>query len=221
MATKKEISDMVMYKIYGGAPDSSGPVDERDIWDAIDHKVNELFKLHQFDVTLASGETIPENTMIATYTGNTVTSSNGKSTATLPIIPISLPKSMGIFQVYDPNNPDNPFIPQQRGQGALLKSDSLLNDLMGSIGYEPKNNQLVFSKDLTMFGVNEVTMELCIFDISQYSITQDLPIPADYIGRIEDELVREFAPIVAETGIVNPWTNLGQTQPGNGANGKQ
>lgn len=219
--TKKEISDMVLYKLAGGVPDASFPVDERDIWDALDHKVNELFKLHQFDVTLASGETIPENTMIATYTGNTVTSANGKSTATLPIIPISLPKSMGIFLVYDPNNPDNPYIPIQRGQGALLKSDGLLNDLMGQIGYEPKNNQLVFSTDLTMFDVNEVTIELCVFDISQYSITQDLPIPADYIGRIEDELVREFAPIVAESGIVNPWTNLGQTQPGNGANGKQ
>lgn len=219
--TKKEFSDMILYKIYGGIPDSGGAVDERDIWDALDHKVNELFKLHQFDTNLPSGETIPENTMIATYEDVAVTSlGNGKATATLPIIPISLPKSMGIYLVYDSNNPDIPFIPMQRGQNALLRSDLLLNDLMGQVGYEPKNNKLIFTKDITLFGVTTVTMELCVFDISLYLITQDLPIPADYVGRIEDELIKEFSAVVAESGAVNNFTNAGQTVPNNASTGK-
>lgn len=221
MATKKEISEMVLFKLSGGWPDVNFQTDERDIWDALDHKVNEIFKLHHFDTTLPSGETIPENTMIATYENNTVTSlGNGKSSVTLPITPISLPKSMGIYLVYDPANPDNPFIPLQRGQLSLLKVDSLLNDLMGQVGYEPKNQTITFTKDLTLFGVTNVTMELCIFDISNYSITQDLPIPADYIGRLEDELVNEFAPVSAETGVVNNFSNAGQTIPNNATKGR-
>ena len=127
---------------------------------------------------------------------------------------------MGIYLVYDPANPDNPFIPLQRGQISLLKVDGLLNDLMGQIGYEPKNQTITFTKDLTLFGVTNVTMELCVFDISNYSITQDLPIPADYIGRLVDELVSEFAPVSAETGMVNNFSNAGQTIPNNATKGR-
>lgn len=218
--TKKVFGEMVLYKLAGGIPDSSFPVKERDIWDALEHKVNELFKLRQLDTTLANGETIPEGAMIATYAGITVTASGQRSYATLPVIPISLPKGVGVFLVYNSDFPDVPYIPLQRGQQALLRVDELLNDLMGQVGFETKNNQIWFTKDLTLMGVTTVTMELCVFDISQYSITQDLPIPADYIGKLEDELVREFAVVLPESAIVNNFTNNGQTTPGNGANGK-
>jgi len=219
--TKKEFSDMVLYKLAGGIPDGAFPIDERDIWDALDHKVNELFKLRHFDTTLPSGETIPENTMIATYEGVAVTSSGQQSKSTLPVTPISLPKNVGIFLIYDSEYPEYPFIPLQRGQRSLLRADALLNDTLGLISYEPKNNVVIYSKDLTLLGVTSVTMELCVFEISNYSITQDLPIPADYIGRLEDELVSEFAAVMAENGLVNNFTNAGQTAPGNATNGKR
>lgn len=211
MATKKEISEMVLFKLAGGWPDVNFQIDERDIFDALEHKVNEKFRLRHFDSTLPSGETLPENAMIATYTGNTVTSTlNRKSTATLPVIPIALPKNMGIYLVYDPNYPDVMFVPLQRGQVSLLKVDTLLNDLGGEIGYEPKNNIILFNRDLTLLGITSVTMELCVFDISQYSLTQELPIPSDMVGIIEDELVKEFAPVTPESGIVNPFSNANQ-----------
>jgi hypothetical protein len=89
----------------------------------------------------------------------------------------------------------------------------LLNDLFGSIGYEPGNNSVTFTKDLTMFGVDEVTMELCVLDISDYSVTEALPIPADYIERIENELVQEFAPVLAKSGFVSNFTNPSQNIP--------
>lgn len=211
MPTKKEISEKVLIKLSGGWPDVNFQTDERDIWNSLDNRVNEKFKLKHFDTTLPSGETLPENTMIATYPGNTVTSTgNGKSTTPLPIIPISFPKNMGIYLIYDPNNPDIMLIPLQRGQVSLLKVDTLLNDLGGQIGYEPKNNTITFNKDLTLLGISSVTMELCVFDISQYSLTQDLPIPADMVGIIEDELVKEFAPVTPESGIVNSFSNANQ-----------
>jgi len=163
---------MVLYKLYGGIPDSGGPIDERDVWDALDHKVNELFKLRHFDTTLPSGETIPENTMIATYENVAVTSVNEWSVSTLPVTPISLPKNVGIFLIYDPAYPDVPFIPLQRGQRGLLKADTLLNDTLGLISYERKNNIVTYSKDITTFGVTSVTMELCVFEIANSTYSQ-------------------------------------------------
>lgn len=219
--TKKNFSDMVLYKLASGIPDASFPVDERDIWDSLEHKVNAMFKLKHFDTTLPSGETIPENTMIAVYENVAVSSFNEKSKATLPVTPISLPKNMGVYLIYDPNYPDRPFVPVQRGQGSLLLVDKLLNDLMGRIWYEPRNKDVVFSKDITLFGVTSVTMELCVFEISNYSITQDMPIPADFIGQLEDELIAEFSAVVAETGAVNNFTNLGQTIPGNASTNRK
>jgi len=219
--TKKEFSDMILYKLAGGIPDSGFPIDERDIWDALEHKINEMFKMRYLDNTLPSGETIPENTMIAVYEDIAVTSFGEKSKATLPINPITLPKNMGIFLVYSSEYPDRPFIPVQRGQGSLLLLDKLLNDLNGRIWYEPRNADLIFSKDITTFGITTVTMELCVMEISNYTITQDLPIPADYIGRLEDELVKEFAPVLAESGLVNNFSNAGQTVPENATTNKR
>jgi len=211
--TKKQISDSVLYKLAGGVPPTAFPVNERDIWPAIDRTVNAMFKLKHFDTTLPSGETIPENTMIATYENVAVTSLNERSVSTLPVTPISLPKNVGIFLIYDPAYPDVPFIPLQRGQRGLLRTDTLLNDTLGLISYEPKNNQIVYSKDLTMFGVTAVTMELCVFDMAQYGVTDNLPIPSDYVDMLEDELVKEFAPVLPKSGFVSNFTNPTQIPP--------
>lgn len=210
MATKKIISDQVLTKLAGGYADGSFPIDERDIWKALEQKINALFKLRHFDTTLASGETIPDNAMIAVYENVTVTSFNEKSKATLPVNPISLPKNMGIFLIYDPAHPDRPFVPIQRGQGSLLLVDKLLNDLNGRLWYEPRNKDVIFSKDITTLNVDAVTMELCVFEMSQYSSTDILPVPSDFEQILVAELVKEFSPVTAEDGTVNVWTAANQ-----------
>lgn len=212
--TKKLISDQVLYKLSGGVPDSAFPVDERDIWKATEQKINSLFKLKHFSVTLPAGETVPENTMIATYDNVAVTSSgNGTSYSSLPVIPISLPRGVGIFLIYDPAYPDIPFIPIQRGQKALIRMDDILSDFLGLIAYEPKNNIVVYTDDLTVFGLNAVSMELCVFDMSQYSATDVLPVPSDYEEQIVSELVAQFAPVLPESGYVNNFTTANQNNP--------
>lgn len=211
MSTKKIIGEQVLFRLAGGVSDTSFPVQDFDVWKALEQKVNSLFKLKHFDTTLPSGETIPENTMIATYENVAVTSNdNGTSQSTLPIIPISLPKNVGIFLIYDPAFPDMPFIPLQRGQKAMLRVDEILGNIMGLIAYEPKNNVIIYNQDITLFDIDEVTMELCVLDMSQYGITDRLPIPADMEERLVNELVMEFSPVVAESGAVNNWTSLTQ-----------
>lgn len=211
--TKQVIAEQVLYKYYGGFVDTNGPVQLYDVYKALEQKINSLFKIHQFDVTLPSGETMPENAMIATYENVAVTALGERSKATLPITPISFPKNMGIYLVYNPLYPDIPFIPLQRGQLALLRVDSLLNDLGGQIGYEPRNKEIIFTKDITLLGITAVTMELCVFDISQYSVTDNLPVPPDYEERIVNELVAQFAGVQPETGLVNNFTTIGQNLP--------
>lgn len=209
--TKKSISDDILYRLAGGIPTKSFPIHEQDIWAMIPEKVNAKFKLRHFDSTLSSGETIPDSAMIATYESIAVTSlGNGKSYALLPINPISLPLNMGIFLVYAPEYPDNFFIPLQRSQLALLKADELLNNLMGEIGYEPKKDRLLFTQDLTSLGVTNITMELCVFDMEDYGVNDPLPIPADYVDSLIDELVKEFSPVIAKTGIISSFTNPSQ-----------
>lgn len=208
--TKFVVAEQVLFRLAGGVPDTNFPVQHEDVYKALEQKVNSLFKLKHFDTTLPSGETMPDNAMIATYTDVAVTADGQRSKATLPIIPISLPKSAGIALVYSTEGV--PFIPVQRGQMALLRTDSLLNDLMGQIAYEPKNNTVTFSKDITLLGISTVTMELCVLDVSQYSVTQTLPIPADMEQRVIDELVQQFSPVTAESGVVNPFTTAAQNQ---------
>jgi len=98
--TKKNFSDMVLFKLAGGYPDGSFQIDERDIWDALDHKVNAMFKMQQFSMNLPSGGTIPDGMYLATYEDVAVTrTSNERSKCTLPVIPISLPRNAGINEI--------------------------------------------------------------------------------------------------------------------------
>lgn len=210
-STKYIIAEQVLFRLAGGYPDVADSVQREDVYKKLEQKINAKFKLTHLSETLASGETIPDGAAIATYEGIAVSAtSNGKSKSTLPATPISLQRNMGIFTVYSEDYPDAPFIPLQRGQMALLKSDTLLSDLLGQIGYEPKSDQIIYNKDLTLLGINEVTMELVVFDMSQYSETDRLPIPAEYEDVLIEELVAEFSGVQPEAGVVNNFSTANQ-----------
>ena len=209
--TKKILSDQAILRISGGYKDISSPLDERDMWIAIGQLVNTILKSQHFSQTLPSGETLPENLMIGIYENiPTVSTTINRSKAMLPITPISLPRNMGIYQMYDPNFPDSPFIPIQAGQTALLKTDALLSDMLGQVSYEPKGRTIVFNKDLPLYGVNSITMELVVMDIALYGVNDILPIPSDYEAGIVEQLIAMFGSVVPESGDVNDYTTAGQ-----------
>lgn len=218
MSNKRVIADQVLYRIYGGVPDSAAPVQLPDVYKALEQKINAQFALRHFQVTLPNAQTIPDNLAIATYTDVTVLSTgNGKSYSTLPIIPISLPRSLGVQEIrpvigFTGNTRmlGNPFIPLQYGQGFLLNADKLLNELFGQIAYEVSGKTVTYSKDLINFGVSKVDMRLVVFDMSQYAETDELPIPSDYEEALINELVLQFSAVVPESGIVNSYTVAGQ-----------
>ena len=146
--------------------------------------------------------------MIAFYENIQVTSVGDKSQAELPIVPISLPRNMGVYRVTDSN--DNDFIPVPLGQGALLRADKLLNDLLGSIWFEVRKNVVIFSKDILLLGINTVNMYLIVMDISLYSNTDPLPIPSSMEEEIVERAFAKFATVTPETGIVNNYSSATQ-----------
>ncbi len=94
MTTKRQIADQVLFKIQGGYVDVASPVQYPDVYKSIEQKMNADFKMQHFQQTLASGDTIPEHAMIATYDDiDAISYLDGlKSIATLPVMPISLPR---------------------------------------------------------------------------------------------------------------------------------
>jgi hypothetical protein len=164
-----------------------------------------MFKMEYYNATLPSGETIPDNLMTAFYESIAVASYKDKAKATLPIMPIPLPRNMGIFRITDTN--DNDFIPVQLGQGALLKPDKLLNELLGNIWYEVRGNTIVFSKDITLLGLSSVNMYLVVLDISLYSDTDVLPIPPSMEEEIIEKVFAKFSQVTPETGIVDNFNS--------------
>lgn len=219
MSTKQIIGEQVLYRYYGGFIDTSGPIQLPDVYKALEQKINATFAMRQFNQTLPSGQTIPDNLSLATYEDIAVTSVGDKSKATLPVMPITLPRNAGINEIRPILNKEGevrtygiPVIPLQAGQNYLLQSDTLLNDLMGQFGYEPNGRTVLFTKDMTLFGITTVQMKLVVMDISQYSATDPLPIPADYEDQLIKELLMDFAPVTPESGIVNSYTTFGQNQ---------
>lgn len=211
--SKQFIAEMVLYRLSGGYTDVSFSVQMEDVWAALEQKINAKFKMEQFNVTMPSGETLPENSMLAYYEGIAVTSNgNGTSKCTLPILPIALPRSMGVYMITDDKD-EVTFIPLLAGQKQLLAGQPLINDLLGQVGYTQRGKRIDFTKDLPLLGKSTVNMSLVVMDINTYSITEDLPIPADMIDVIIDELVAKFSVVSPEAGLVNNISNIGQNQP--------
>lgn len=216
--TKRLISDQVLFRLESGWPDAASSVQKEDVWKAAEQKINAKFKFEQFSTNLNSGETIPDGLNVGYYEDVAVVRfGDGKSKATLPVLPITLPKNAGIQLVLPVVNETDsgdkqygkPMIPLVTGQYEMLQTDGLLNDLIGRWGYTPNGSILYFTKDLTLFGITKVDMKLVVFDISSATESTILPIPSDYEEQLINELVDQFSGVKAETGIVNKNTTAG------------
>jgi len=202
-STKYLLGEQVLLRLAGGYRDNSMAVQMEDVVKAIEEIINSMFRTDYYNGTLPSGETIPDNLMIAFYESISVDTYGDKAKSTLPILPISLPRNMGVYRITDSN--DNDFIPVPMGQGALLRADKLLNELLGSIWYEIRRDEIIFSKDITLLGVNTVNMYLIVMDISTYSNTDPLPIPKHMEEQIIERAYAKFANVRPETGLVDNY----------------
>lgn len=111
---------------------------------------------------------------------------------TLPAMPLTLPRGMGIWRVYRPNQPNAPFIPLSSHQMAIASSVSHTN-LRSALGaltaYEYINNREIrFNQPASVIGTT-VTIQLLVSDFNQDHDSL-LPIPADMEQTVIAEVLR-------------------------------
>lgn len=181
---------------------------------------NQLLKVEHFSVNEKMAEKIDNGAVIGWYEDISVTSFNGKSTATLPIKPIKLPRNMGVFGIYPKYESngnyelDKEFIPLQMGQSALLKSQPMINDLLGQIGYENYGISIVFTKDIkTMFPNIVLAMRLAVLDFSQYDDYSILPLLPEQEWQIKQEVIKLYSGVGVADLLVDSSNKQQQNIP--------
>lgn len=203
MTTRKKIAEQVQ-RLLAGNGTINTRVHINDIKLLIEQVGNQLLKADHFAVNVPEGDTIPNNCMIFSYDSIPVTTyKTTKSKATLPAIPISLPRNMGVLHVSKVEAIDEPFIPIPTSLYGVIKPQALLGDLSGLIGYEIVGRDIIFTKNLPGLGVNAVYIRLVGLDLSQLGDYDLLPLSAD----MEAQLVTQVYNILAQVPPADKQNN--------------
>jgi len=177
--TKYKISEQIQ-RLLKGNPSISARVHMNDIMLLVEQVSNQLLKADYFQVNLPEGDTIPNNCMVFSYDNVAVaTYKSTLSKATLPAMPINLPRNMGVLHVSKTNEINNPFIPIPSSTFGIISPVALLGDLSGLIGYEVVGKDVIFTQNLPALGVTSVYMRLVGIDLSQLGNYDLLPLSAD------------------------------------------
>lgn len=204
MATKGTIVEQVRRIISGGDPSISA-LKVQEVRAAVEQILNKLLRTDILSVNLPSGETIPDGYLIAHYDDQSVEQWKDRSRTKLPAIPMALPKGMGVFHVGASGDPDDFYVPIPAGQAALMKTQPLMNDLLGRVGYEVKDGYVIYHKDITAppLSVDKVDMQLVVADFSKYGDYDLLPIPAGMEVDVISETVKLFSVSPPQDNIVD------------------
>lgn len=191
--TKYRIAEQVVRLLSGGNIPTAAKVKIPEVKIAVEQVLNKLLKMEYLSLNIPSMEMIPNGASVATYDNILIVQFGTKSKSTLPAMPLKLPRGIGVYQIFDPTNPDCQFIPLEMGQLGLLKSQPLINNLLGQVGYEWYGMDIVYTSDLTQATPVYVTMRLVVLDISQYSDYDILPIPSDMEWDVIQEVYKLFS----------------------------
>lgn len=97
--TKYIIAEQVQMLLKGGNPTAASTVELADIMRAVGQVVNSMFKTEYLSVNLPSGETMPEGLMLGMYEKIPVVPFLSVSKAVIPIVPVILPRNLGVYHV--------------------------------------------------------------------------------------------------------------------------
>lgn len=184
MTTKRRLAETIQ-RLIAGNPVISGRIHINDIIIAVEQVCNQVLKADYFAVNTPEGDTIPNNCMVFTYDNVPVTTyKTTKSKATLPSMPINLPRNMGVLHVSKIDAIDEPFIPIPTSMYGIVKPQDLLGELSGLIGYEVVGKDIIFTENLPGQSVNSVYIRLVGMDIGSLSIYETLPLSSDLEAQV-------------------------------------
>jgi len=214
------LAEECLKMLSGGNIAAASNISMSEMKISIGQVCNQLLKVDYFSINEKMGELIPNGSVIGLYENIPVVSYNGKSKATLPIKPLKLRRNMGIFAIYpkyelrDNYELDKEFIPLQMGQGGLLKSQPMINDLMGQVGYENFGNDVIFTKDIkAMFPDVVVAMRLAIMDISEYGDYDPLPVLPEMEWQIKQEVIKLYSGVGVADMLVDSTVKQQENVP--------
>jgi hypothetical protein len=186
------LAEQVYSLIEGGDPGVASSISINELKISVGQVINQLLRIEYFNTGLKLGEAIPNNTVIARYENIPVVKIGDKSKVLLPIKPMMLPRNMGVWSIYPSDDIDNQFIPLQMGQSNLLKSQLMVNDLLGQVGYEVRGLDVYFTKDITKPQGTTVDIEMAVMDISKYTDYDILPVPPEMEWQIVQDVYKLY-----------------------------
>ena len=199
MTTKYKIAEQVQ-RLLNGNPVVSGRFNLHEIKLLVAQVANQLLKADHFAVNMPEGDTIPTNCMVYTYDNVPVTTyKTTLSKATLPSIPIGLPRNMGVLHVSKIDAIEEPFVPIPTSMYGIIKPQDLLGELSGLIGYEVVGKDVIFTKNLPGMSVNSVYIRLVGVDFNTVSDYETLPLTAD----LEAQVITQVYNILVQTPAGN------------------
>lgn len=181
--------------IEGGNPGAASSISLSELKIACGQVISKLLKIDYLSVNYKMGEMIPNGGILGQYDNIVVTPyGTGKSRALLPIKPMKLMRNMGVFSLWLDGYEDNEFIPLQIGQSSLIKSQPLINNLLGQVGYEVSGLQITLTKDLSLLYPNKtLSARLVIMDIDQYGDYDTLPLPPEMEWDVVTEVYKMYS----------------------------
>jgi hypothetical protein len=196
VVTIYRLAEQAFNLIEGGSPAVASSISFNELKIACAQVINKMLKVEHFQVNEQMGEKIPNGSVLGLYENITPVSwVTGRSKCTLPIKPLKLPRNMGIWSIYRTNAPQDEFIPLQMGQSNLLRSQPMINDLLGQIGYEAMGAlDISFTKDLPLLYPGEtLSLRLAIMDINQYSDYDTLPVVPEMEWDVITEVYKMYS----------------------------
>lgn len=188
--TKKKIAEQIL-RLVKGNPTVSTRVQEADVKLLVEQIANKALKADYFQVNLPEGDTVPNNCMVFSYDNIAVsTYKTSLSKASLPTIPINLPRNMGVLHVSPTTDINCPYIPIPPSIYGIVKPQALLGDLSGLIGYEVVGRDIIFTKNLPALGISSVYLRLVGLDLSQLSDYDLLPLSAEQESVVVGEIYK-------------------------------
>ena len=188
MITKGKITDQILRLYSGGSPNDEKEISRDDINLLVTQVINRLLKTEHMAVNMQSGDMFPPHTMVTTYILNLIsnTTQNPYVHAILPVMPISLPRNMGVWEVTGTNidsgadaKDNTEYIPIQTGQHNLMDRQSSLQHLETQAAYWAEGNVINFLTDITEspYNANKVKVKLLVVDPSIQGEYDYLQIP--------------------------------------------
>lgn len=218
--TLYRLAEECLKLLNGGDIQAATNVSINEVKISICQVANSLLKVEHFNVNEKLGEKIDNGGVLALYENIQCSTWNGTTKAVLPIKPIKLPRNMGVFGVYPKyvlggNYEFNKeWIPMQMGVGGLLKSQPLISDILGQVGYENFGLDIIATKDMkSLYPDMVLAMRLAIMDLSQYDDYSIFPVLPEQEWQIKQEIVKLYSGEQVSDKVVDVTTAQQQGIP--------